>query len=707
MTTQQQSITVLNNIVSLQKNTSYLLNNSIETTNEINKLTTNINTINDNISSTSGHITTGNITTGNIKTDNIKTNDIIIKDGNKYTEIKEYINDAIEAGGDPTQPINTYNNITISDEQTGDIKIQLTKEGDINSNTLTTNTATINGQLTITDNTNTISIDPTNSSITSNNITIQSGILTNEIQSTDSGKVIVNKEYVDKQLIDKTQTLKLTTAQDSIYAQGNIKVGYIEGQTENPAILLNSNGTINSANITTDSLNTQSININNNIIMDNTGQITGNTIQTENTLINNEIQIGNQQQNTLITDNSITVDEINTEIIDVNGNCTINSQGDITTNGTIQLNNTTITSSSINSNALNINTDKATINSTGDITCNSITINTDKAVIDNQGNITTQNNITLYKTLTIGETNGITITNTPQNIISNVNNIFVSSVDETNNNSVINLDYLTTHITKNSGNYFALTISNIPNPSGYNENDIILYENNNTYTLRKYHNTSFEDYNVPNSSLCVVSDAQRIFTKFEDINNKQNWLELIHYSSSDRYNFFSFDIYSTTEGHNEDYVFVVNNNVYTLYKKENNTYIAFNAGEGSLCAIENNNRIFIKYTGLNNWIELSSSIDEYHYNVDEIRTTLLNYTTDFILYENNNLYSLYKWNETTNEYNLYETAPIGALCTVNTTSELFIRFKDIAHPENKQNWIKIDIPLINQNNYYVDEILTE
>ena len=110
------------------------------------------------------------------------------------------------------------------------------------------------------------------------------------------------------------------------------------------------------------------------------------------------------------------------------------------------------------------------------------------------------------------------------NIITINNKGLIQSVDESNEKSLINLEYISNHI-NSSGNYYAI-LEPVNSSNTYQDGDYILRELSNdlrNYVLLQYKDNSFIECIVKDGILCIIKDTLSIYVSYTNNNNKIDW----------------------------------------------------------------------------------------------------------------------------------------------------------------------------------------
>ncbi len=530
----------------------------------LNKLKLNNNQINNELSEIL------NITIINEKVNNSIINNLIVKNKSEINDLK--INKNLLVSGDTE-----LNNLDIDNKL---IVNGLSEFTEINSKEI-------------------ISDNIKSNKINSDNLTINSKINSKEI-TTDN---ITSDKINSKDINSDNLTINSKINSKEIISD-NIKSNNINSDN------LTINSALNSKEIITDNINSKEIitdNINSKEIT--TDNIKSNNINSDNLTINSQI---NSKE---ITTNNINSKEITTDNIKSN-----NINTDIITSTNISSDNITTTTLNTNkliSNNLEVNT--LSINNYAEI--NNINENNKNSII----NIDYfKNNQQIYFVDTIINQNQVFTTNY---IFYQNNNTFLLQEWKNNKYESINIKNNTLCIIKDIkiiyiyDNNSWILLNNIT-PFFYvkkinnkhditNDELIFIQHKNNRYTLKKYHNNKYSKYSVPYGAMCIIEQTNDIFIKYNNINNKQNWVKLNNFNPHE-----TLILYNTTNNSLISYGSISINGLENKNKLINNNDI-----------IINNHSLQINNNGL---FKISKENDEFNIYSDN----------DINIYSNNKINSI-------------------------------------------------------------------
>lgn len=387
--------------------------------------------------------------------------------------------------------------------------------------------------------------------------------------------------------VDPSKTLTLMNEGISLITYGNITVG----QTNQ--VVIDKNGTITSNEIITNDLDltngtVSNIDTSNNKSIVNKEYVDTQIIDNVETIVNDVLSSG--------------VDTLNTNTLNTN---TLNASGDITGQNINA-------SNELKGKTLNIN-DKLTIDENGYITGGKINQNVfndddiinKKYVDDNVENIV--NNVLSSGTIETIQTQTLTSNTINSNTIKTQTLETQSmetkeiTIKDNNNNDKIILDGESGNITA-SGELIgsALKIKN---------NDVIMLNIDSQGDLISKGNLTGEVLN--GKSLVINNDKASIDNQGNlsinkgiineiDLNNKKSIININYFDNNKGY-YFVNSIVNTIEGQTDDLIFVINdNNDLTLYKKnDDDTYNIYNVNDGSLCIVNDNEEVYVKYKNEN------------------------------------------------------------------------------------------------------------
>ena len=738
-TLNKNNLAIPNNIVSLHQQVELLRKGQLNSIEQLNEL---IDKFND-LTNGNGELNVKNLTADEINIQKGTVENVDETNEKSIPNVK-FVNDAVAAGGDPSQTLTltneelsliTYGNINVGE---GTPNIIIDKDGSITAQDVITN-----------------------------NILIQNGII--ETVGEDE-KSIVNKKYINNNVENIVNDV-LSSGVETLNATGDITGQNITASNElkgktlniNDTLTINENGYITGGKVNQNEFNDYDI-INKKYVDDNVEIIVNDvlssgsiqTIQTQ-TLTSNTVETQTLETQTMETKEITIKDENDNDKIILDGETgNITASGEligsalkIKKNNDIMLNidnDGYITGGKINNNDIvnendivnknyvddliyDINEkiedlpedlskivlldknnegnltltgeDKGNITS-NKLNTNSININQDNLIIDNQGNLISKGNLT-------GETlNGKSLViNTDKAYIDNQGNLsinkgIINEIDLNNKKSIIDINYFD----NNKGYYFVNSIVNTI--EGQTDDLIFVINDNNDLTLYKKNDDEYEIYNVNDGSLCIVNDDEEVYVKYKD-ENKQKWEKINENTNIDKYNYFVYDIYDTKpqEAPYPEYILYNNYDILELQKYNDNIqdkYEKISILQGALCINNNNHSLYINYgTGLNhNWIKLNiepPTQQEYHYNLNNLSLNEpLDNKPEYILLKNNDNYIFKRL--INNEYVNFDEPPYGTIININDTNDIYIKYKNLNNLNDKQHWIKES-----KYNYYVSDIL--
>jgi len=461
---------------------------------------------------------------------------------------------------------------------------------------------------------------------------------------------------------------------------------------------LNASGDIQGNNLTiTNLIQTKDLNASNNIIASNT--IQGKDLEISNTIQTKDLTASNviQTKDLNVSNNITTSNTIQGKDLEISN--TIQTK-DLTASNVIQTKDLNVSNNITTTNTIQgKDIEASNIIQTKDLNASNTIQGKD---IEASNTIQTKdlnasNNIT---STSLSITTG-TITTTPNNDNDIVNKKYVDDIISPITNDI---NEIKNKLNITGDIYY---VKDIVNTTEGQTDDFILVRSNDTLTLYKKNNNTYEIYDVNNGSLCIVNDLETIYIKY---NGNQNWKEFntTPQPTTEKYNYFVNQIYNEKpqEAPYPEYI-LYNNDVLEL-QKYNDTiqdkYEKISILQGALCVVNDNHSLYINYgTGLSqNWIKLNNEPpqqQEYHYNIN---TLSLNEPTEnkpeYILIKNNDNYIFKKL--VNNEYINFNEPPYGTIININDTNDIYIKYKNLNNLNDEQHWIKES-----KNHYYVLDIL--